>query len=765
MNRHIVLACCVLVAVPLVLLGQQGSLDLGRWKNFTDMSVVRGIAATSDSIWAATPGGLFFYVPSTNRLIQFTNSEGLSSNDLTAVTVDGTGRVWVGSSGGFVDVLNPATGIWTEIRSIYESSRVQKAIRTFLVQGDSLFIGTDFGISVLQLSRLEFRDTYANMGFTTQAGVNDIKITKNRIWVATDLGVASALLDAPNLSAPTMWTIYGAGDGIPVGSCTAVASLNDTILVATSSGLAAYDGKRFTSVGAFSGKAVVDVLRRANDIVVLWKNDIGFSVGSLKNVFSPYTLVATNTVTQADAVALQPLASAIWVGTSSKGIAIWTGAWEYKTPNGPLSSLFVSVAVDDQGVLWGASGYNLRGRGFYRYDPSLPDSARWKNFSVSDYPVMKANDYYKVSPGANGSVWVSGWGTGVVEVVGDSIRRRLDQTTTPNFAGSVPQDPNYPVVGGVAVDSKGDTWFVDRTAINGNHVIQLKHDSSVGYWKSPSDGVFTNLVIDQNDTKWIANSEPNLQVATGLYYFNEDSIVTGTRAAGGWGHMTTADALPNNTNNIILSLAVDLDGDVCVGTGIGMMIITDPLSPTTNRYSSLTPLRGQIIQAIAVDAVNNKWVGTKEGVLVVNPDATQILSQYTVLSTNGKLVDDDIRSIAFDQKRGIVYLGTEKGLSSLEVVPVQTVRSLSSIEVGPNPFLVPADKPLMIRNLAAQSSIKIISTEGTLIMEFKAQGGGRAFWNGRDLHGDVVSSGIYFVVAFAENGSQSSTGKVAVIRR
>ena len=149
----------------------------------------------------------------------------------------------------------------------------------------------------------------------------------------------------------------------------------------------------------------------------------------------------------------------------------------------------------------------------------------------------------------------------------------------------------------------------------------------------------------------------------------------------------------------------------------------------------------------------------------MNPDATQILTQYTVLSTNGKLVDDDIRSIAFDQKRGVVYFGTEKGLSSLEVVPVQTVRSLSSIEVGPNPFLVPADKPLMIRNLAAQSSIKIISTEGTLISEFKAQGGGRAFWDGRDLHGNVVSSGVYFVVAFAENGSQSSTGKVAVIRR
>ena len=48
---------------------------------------------------------------------------------------------------------------------------------------------------------------------------------------------------------------------------------------------------------------------------------------------------------------------------------------------------------------------------------------------------MKSNDYYKVSLGAPGTVWVSSWGFGVVEVASDTIRRRLDQTSTPTFAG------------------------------------------------------------------------------------------------------------------------------------------------------------------------------------------------------------------------------------------------------------------------------------------------------------------------------------------
>ncbi len=241
----------------------------------------------------------------------------------------------------------------------------------------------------------------------------------------------------------------------------------------------------------------------------------------------------------------------------------------------------------------------------------------------------------------------------MIEVAGDTIRRRLDQTTIPKFASAVAQDVTYVVIGGAAVDSKGDTWFVNRTAITGNPVVQLKSNGSVVYRTSPSDGTFTNILIDRNDTKWFANSEPSIKPATGLYYFSEDTLVSGTSSSAGWGLMTASNGLPSN---IVLSLALDLDGYVCVGTDLGLTIITDPLNPGLSNVTNYTrlSLRGQSIQAIAVDAVDNKWVGTKEGVIVVNSDATSTLAQYSVLSTNGQLVGDDIRSIAYDAKRGIM---------------------------------------------------------------------------------------------------------------
>jgi ligand-binding sensor domain-containing protein len=761
-REDVVLACLVLILIPVMLVGQQNQLDLGRWRNFTDMKTVRAIAATTDSLWVATSGGLFLFNPSSNAFAKFTNSEGLSSNDLTAVTIDGTGRVWVGSSDGFINSYTPTTGEWVAITAIEESDRVQKGIRSILARGDSLFIATDFGITVLQISRREFKDTYANLGFATQAGVNNVKIFKNRIWAATDLGVSSASLDAPNLSAPTSWTAYGTADGLPSSICTVVTSIHDTIVAGTSNGLAIFTGNQFLPVPAFSGKAVTDLLARANDVVVLTNEGGSFKLTAYAGIGSPSVAIATNTGLQGNALAGQPLTTNVWVGTASSGIARWTGAWEYTVPNCPRSSLFSSVVVDDRGILWAASGISGRGQGFYRFDLSAPDNARWKGYTMATDPLMNSDDYYKVSLGANGSIWVSSWGWGAVEVVNDSIRRHLDQSSTPALAGAVPQNPSFVVVGGVGVDSQGDTWIVDRSAINGNHIVQLKSNNSVVYRTSPSsDGKLTNILIDHNDTKWFANSEPTDKPPDGLFYFNEDSTVNGTRSSGGWGQLTTSDGLPSS---IVLSLALDLNGEVCIGTDLGMVIVNDPLNPKGSIVPR-TPLRGQSIQAIAVDAVNNKWVGTKEGVIVVNSDATAVLGQYTVLSTNGKLVDDDIRSIAYDQKRGIMYFGTIKGLSSLEVAAEQTLRSITTLDVGPNPYLVPSTTRLTIRNLSADASIKIIMTSGALVLQFKAQGGGRAFWDGRDSEGNVVPSGIYFVVAFSDNGNQTGTAKIAVVRR
>jgi flagellar hook assembly protein FlgD len=72
---------------------------------------------------------------------------------------------------------------------------------------------------------------------------------------------------------------------------------------------------------------------------------------------------------------------------------------------------------------------------------------------------------------------------------------------------------------------------------------------------------------------------------------------------------------------------------------------------------------------------------------------------------------------------------------------------------------------LTINNLVSNSTIKILTVNGMLMTEFAAQGAGRAFWDGRDSQGAYVPSGVYYIVAFTENGNQVANGKVAVVRK
>ncbi|MEX2116403.1 MAG: hypothetical protein WEB37_05915 [Bacteroidota bacterium] len=753
----VALACGIVSATA-----QTSLQSRGTWKTFTAMEHVKSGLVDGSVVWAAGPGGLFAANLTSQTISTYTVSDGLSGNDLSALLLY-NGSLWIGGVNGAIDILHPG-GSLSSIQDIKDSQRIQKRIRTMLAQGDTVLIGTDFGISVYRYSRAEFGDTYANFGFTGQAGVNGIVVRNNELWAATDQGVVRAARFGLNLPDPTSWTRFQTGQGLPSNSVTGVLLVQDTLVVTTSSGAAFFDGSVFQPIASVAGRQIVDAVPAGDQWYVLWNQSGTHTVQIVEGAAGAAVPIAVNAGGTANRLIAQP-AGVPHVATTFNGVARWNdGSWDYTMPNGPTSNLFSSLSVDGNGVLWCASGVSGQGRGFYRYDPSKPEGLRWKNFTVSTHPIMETNDYYKVGTGVGGRMWISSWGNGVVEIAGDTIRRKLDADTTPRLASSVPDVPPFEVIGSVAPDAAGQTWFVNRTAVNSNFLARLVNDTTFAYHTNlihPGQGTFTVMAIDKNDTKWLGNAEPFNKPATGLYYFNGAGIVSGTGSTGGWGYMNTADGLPENS---VLSLAVDETGSVCVGTDIGLMIISEPLFPKQRRFSSF-PLREQSIQTIAVDAVNNKWVGTKEGVFVMNPDATQILQQYTVAGTGGRLVDNDVRSIAIDQERGIAFFATERGLSSLSIAPVRTERAFSTIEVGPNPYIIPSETPLMIRNLVEESSIKILRVDGLVVAQFNAQGGGRAFWDGKDSAGRAVGSGIYFIVAYARNGDEIGTGKVAVVRK
>jgi ligand-binding sensor domain-containing protein len=138
----------------------QSQQHVGQWKSFTDMKSVRSAVLVGNNIWAATGGGVFVYDTASSLFAKFTNIDGLDTNDVLAIAFDGAHNIWVGGAGGWVNVYNINTHQWQTIADIANRTEsTHKGIKSFSFKGDTVFIVTEFGVSVFSRSRWEFRDT------------------------------------------------------------------------------------------------------------------------------------------------------------------------------------------------------------------------------------------------------------------------------------------------------------------------------------------------------------------------------------------------------------------------------------------------------------------------------------------------------------------------------------------------------------------------------------------------------------------------------
>ncbi|MCX8010994.1 MAG: hypothetical protein N3A61_07575, partial [Ignavibacteria bacterium] len=418
--------------------------------------------------------------------------------------------------------------------------------------------------------------------------------------------------------------------------------------------------------------------------------------------------------------------------------------------NSPSTNLFPSMVVDENGNLWCASGRDVVNKGFYKFD-----GQSWTNFLLKDYPIMGGNAYHKVNLTSNNTIWMNSWGYGFLKVKEGEIQKRFHSGNTPLVG--IKDNKDFIVAAGVAEDSKKNLWFAVHDPGNKNLLAKLSNDSVWTLYKNEADTntiLTDDFVIDKYDTKWLTFRITLSNSQEGVYYFNETGTISSRK-----GFLTTTQGL-NGTPTCIV---VDLQGEIWIGTNLGVNIITNPTNPSKG-ITSVYALRNQYVNCIKVDGLNNKWVGTQKGVWVLSPDGSQVLVQYN--TSNSPILSDDIKSIAIDDNKGLVFFGTELGLSSLWTTSVKPFENFNELSIYPNPFYLDrTEKKLTIDGLVGNSLIKIISVDGDLIRDFVTPGGRIAFWDGKNNEGNFVSSGVYFIIAYTEDGEKVATSKVAVINK
>ncbi len=715
-------------------------------ENYTNQSDVNSITLTNEGLWAGTTGGVFFYSKQ-NYFKQFNLLNGLKDLIVNSVEKDQSGKIWIGGKSGYISVCNPITDEIKTIGTIALSDKTQKQINRLISSGSKIYVCTDFGVSIIDANTLSFGDTYTKLGsFGIDSKVYNL-LPLDTLWVATEKGIAVQKSSYSNYLDPNGWWNFTIGNGLPSNDVRVIVKFKDTIYAGTANGIARFRNNSFQTIfiNIFPNRKINDLKIKGDSLLILSDNFLAaYFNGNLSIVLENYTTIFRN---------IQVDGSKIYVATNNGVIEFNGNQQKIIYPSGPNSNFFPSIAVDEKGNVWAASGRDVVLKGFYRLSKD-----GWKNFTTSEYPEMGTNAIHRVKVTSGNTVWALGWGNGVIRVTNDSQLVRFSRANVNGLNGVI-ENPNFVVIRSLAEDSKGNIWILNYRASDNRSLVKLGKDSTWEFFVNevnPNLTVTEDIVIDQNDTKWILLEKAGqYQNVEGLVYYNEYGKMPST-----WG-LITRDKFGNTTPT---SIAIDLRNEIWVGTSQGMYVIPNPTRPT-ERISSIYILRTQYINCIAVDQLNNKWVGTSTGVWVLSPDGSKLIAQFN--TKNSPLPADNIKSIAIDNNTGTVYIGTDYGMASYNSFSVKPKEGFEKLKIYPNPFLVEGSKNnnLVVDGLVKNSTIKILTTSGTLVNEFTTPGGRIALWDGKDKNNKLVPTGIYFIVAYSEDGEQTTIGKVAVIKK
>jgi ligand-binding sensor domain-containing protein len=718
------------------------SQNIGTWKNYSSMKNVADLSVTGSHVWCATDGGVFAFNKKENSFQTFYKTDNLSSQFVSAIAIDSLkNNVWIGTEEGYVNIYDLSFGSIRKIYDINRSNFTKKSISQIKVFGDTIALATEFGISLVNSVNLQFIETVTKFGsFTSSIPVYDIFYDKGFI-VSTSEGIAIQKTGARNLANPESWETYSKSL-INISRINRAFIFNNLITIATNKGFYQLNNNNWNKFLSVSD-SIISVQVVNDNLYYLIKNKLmKYSPSpAVVEIFSNADYKFTNFKIAGDSYFI----------SSNNGLII---DGEIILPNGPQSNSFQNMDIDNDGNLWVGSGKDVYGVGFFKYDGN-----EWTNYNRNTLPSLLSNSFHNVYAAPDNTIYFLNWGRGFVRLKDNKFSNFYIDNT--DLSG-IPNSPTFLVIDDVIYDKNNNLWILNHWASDANVLSVLTPDSIWHHYKLGSPlspqvmELKDQLVIDNENTKWFVS----ISGTPGLYYFNDNNTLTNTDDDK-WGRLTNAEYFSSQS---IQALAVDLNGELWVGTGLGVYVIPDPSKPTSRIYSVFT-LRQQTINCIAVDPINNKWIGTKQGLFVTTSDGSQLIAQFD--NKNSPLPSDEIKSIAFDEETGIVYIGTDYGLSTLTTEFIKPNNKSSELFLYPNPFVIENGKEnfLAIDRLFSDANIKIISVDGKLIDDFQTSGGRLAFWNGKNSSGDYVSSGIYLIIAYDIEGNKVLTSKVAVLRK
>lgn len=753
------------------------NIGIGEWRTHLPYQKVIDVDVWNSKIYAATPYDLFVYDQEDNSISLLNKVNGLSDIGISAIQYNADYEVLlVAYSNTNVDLIR-ADGI-SNISDIKDKELIgNKTINNVLFIDKYAYLSCGFGIVVLDIEREEVYDTYLIGDRGDYINVFDVALYDGKLFAATESGVYYAATDSPNLADYNAWTkdnrlihnnvlynhIEAFGDKLLLNYTRNIYN-GDTLFVFDGSGWDYFDRQN---------NSRRSMLRAYGDELLICNN---YNI----NIYNK-ALELTKTIYSPGEASIEPQAVAIdkkgvfWIGDRLRGLVKSTNGFDGENikPNGPgTTNVYELKAKGNQ--VWVASGGRANNWAkLYMVDGVFAfDGSQWTTHNRSNTPAFDSiSDFVSVAidPTKPNQAYIGSWEEGVISFTDNSVSAvysRDNSSLQPWVA-----DPNLVNISGLDFDSYANLWAANTGA---PHLLSMR--TPAGEWKSfnlggSASGIdIGNMIVDRNNYKWIIRRKEGM-----IMVFNDHNTFDNPAddelriLASSIGN----GAIPGNQ---VLSMAVDLEGAVWVGTDAGPAIfynterifiqgqnfdaqrILVPRNDGTGQADYL--LSSEKILAIAVDGGNNLWFGTENGVFQMSNDGLEELQYFN--TDNSPLLSNTVNSIGITDN-GEVFFGTNNGIISFKGNATPGGPVNSEVFAYPNPVRSSHSGPVAIKGLVRNALVKITTINGSLVYQTRAEGG-QAIWNGKTLNGGEVEPGIYLVFVSDDLGLETLVTKIMMMR-
>lgn len=766
---------CVVVTIVVCLMfffnSLQAQTAVGKWRPCLDYSNVAHVTYAGDRVYAGAKGGVFCYDLDDNTLTVLSKGAGLNDVGIATMGYDAATRCLV------VAYINSNIDIIRDNRT-YNLSDIKRSD----ISGDknvyhvrfangNAYLATGFGVVVLDLERMEIKETWYLGAGGVYAPVYDLAFMADSLYAATGEGLKRIATSERHPAISDRWTkdtLFGseqvfemavAGSHLLLAAYTFNPDSN-VIYRKTDTGYVSMHWGEVNSLHEGAGRLAICL----NDSVLSYDTTLTF-LGARDN-YVWGALVPHDAVYGADGT--------LWVAHLWEGIIGLhaDGTEEYHRPDGPNAGDNVYRLKPFGYRMMLCPGGHTEVYSSAYLPPNLYTAVgrQWTFADRTSGILDSMSDVVdaSVNPADTHEVVAALWGHGLASIRDNVVQTFYDASNTdgalvPYSLGGYSRLNT----GAVEFDRQGNLWVLIS---HSTHALAVRQRN--GEWKNFSTTALgTNLEVDKlvldsvNGYKWFLGR-------SNVIYVHD-------------GKSKLARVDPNRGSKLetesVTALVQDHNGNLWLGTNKGLKVIYDgykafsnggngELSPVT--CSNITISNGEFseylmayesITAIAVDGANRKWVGTQNGGLyLLSGNGMEQLEHFTI--ANSPLFSNRIITLGINERTGEVYVGTDRGVQVYRGTATYAVATpLEEVYAFPNPVKPDYDGPIAIKGFTRNGLVHITDASGHTVYTTTANGG-QVIWNGRTLKGERVASGVYYVFASDAQGNNRSVAKILIVR-